>query len=144
MESYSCWELIDGIDRPFLAAEIETSAGVRIQLAGYSGGRDLMLDFGPHVFAFMSHDEFLHPWNDDSHHGSVPKLGEAWARYAFPLLRVHDSRWVASFGDSQLLWGDRETVTHYRIVSLDHTVDVLTSGMVSAAWGQPPAQAEHP
>jgi hypothetical protein len=145
MESYSRWEPIDGIDRPFLAAEIQTPAdapGVRVHLIGYDGGRDLLLDFGPQVFAFMSHDEFLHPWNADPEHGPVPKCEEAWNRCTYPLLHVHDSRWVASFTDSQLLDSDRKRATHYRIVSLDHTVDVLTSGLVSAAWDQPPEEPQ--
>ncbi|MBB4634225.1 hypothetical protein [Longimicrobium terrae] len=94
---------------------------------------DLRLEFRERVFACMSHEEFVHPWQYEQH-GPVPRLSPPWERYAFPVLKVHDSRWLASFSDSQILDVELPEVIHYRFVTLDHTADVLASGEVHASW----------
>ena len=112
MESYSRWELVQGIDLP--CADILMEIGVarteiRLRFSVMSDGppRDLLLDFGPRILACMSHEEFVHPWNDSRSTEAVPTLGGRWERYAFPLLQVHNSEWLASFSDSQVLDPER-------------------------------------
>ena len=96
----------------------------------------MRLTVGPAVMAFTSYDEFAHPWNRYEH-AQLPELTEPWARYAFPLLIVHDSPWFHSIVEER----NRSEYTHYRIVSLDHTVDVLAHGsVISARWEERDAQ----
>jgi hypothetical protein len=112
MESYSRWELVRGIDLP--CADILVEIGVartaiRLRSSVMSDGppRDLLLDFGPRILACMSHEEFVHSWNGTRSTEAVPTLGGRWERYAFPLLQVHNSEWLASFSDSQVLDPER-------------------------------------
>lgn len=83
----------------------------------------------------MSHAEFSHPWEAMSI-AELPRLEGRWNGYAFPLLEVKDSHWLASFTDSQAIGLARDAVRHFRFVSLDNLVDVLLygDGVVTAEW----------
>jgi hypothetical protein len=102
------------------------------------GERDLRVRFGRDVVACMSHREFAHPWQAYGDAAEVPRLAGPWAAYAYPLLLVGNSRWLASFGDGQIPDFERALVRHFRFVSLGNTVDVLTTGDASAEWAARP------
>ena len=59
-----------------------------------------------------------------------------WDSYAFPLLEVRDSQWLASFTDVQTIGLARKITRHFRFVSLDNVVDLLMygDGAVTAEW----------
>jgi hypothetical protein len=140
METYARWEPVAGVTSPCgILLEVGPStvtARLRFSAVG-AAPRDLLLTFAGRVVACMSHEEFAHPWHAEELDAEVPRLDGRWARYAFPLLEVRNSRWLASFSDSQILDPDRPGLTHYRLVSLDNTVDVLAAGGVAAAWVSP-------
>lgn len=83
------------------------------------------------MVGFASWQEFAHPWNSDVVTANLPKLPVGqWASYTFPMLEVIDSNLIAGFGD-----GQRATypdVRHFRIVTLDHTIDVLATAEPAA------------
>jgi hypothetical protein len=140
METYERWEPIAGIEAPFADVEI-SYRGPELTLClvptpVYGGkDRDLILRFGQRIIALMSHGEFEHPWNDPGERGPIPRADNPPPyTFAFPLLRVIDSEWVASFFPSRLDTRERPTLTHYRIITLADTLDVLTQGPVSAEW----------
>src|SRR5687768_6032595 len=138
-ETYTRWDAVSGIVMP--CADIVLHADpvdltVRLRFSGVrdGGDRDLLIRFGRDVVACMSHDEFVHPWQAYVPAGDVPRLEGRWSAYAFPLLVVSGSRWLASFGDGQILDEQRAAIRHFRFVSLDNTVDVLTAEPASAEW----------
>jgi hypothetical protein len=96
--------------------------------------REVVIRFGRDVMACMSHEEFAHPWHMDDSTGEVPRIGGRWGKYTFPLLEVRDSVWLATFSDSQIEDERRAVARHFRFVSLDNTVDVLTNGDATAEW----------
>jgi hypothetical protein len=139
MESYARWQPVPDVTTP--CAEIvlyadpgATTVRLRFSLVRDAAPRDLVLGFGRDVVACTSYEEFAHPWQLATGDGAVPRLAEPWAGYAFPLLLVQPSRWLASFSDYQLDDERRSAAAHYRLVSLDNTVDVLTTGRVTAEW----------
>lgn len=140
MESYERWEPIAGIEAPIAGIEIcQRGADLTLHLyatTSYGGtGRDLKIRFEPHVIAFMSHGEFEHPWNDYAETGPVPRADNAPPyTLPFPLLRVIDSEWLASFSPSRLAGYEGRILAHYRICTFEDTVDVLTDGAVTAEW----------
>jgi hypothetical protein len=138
-ETYARWDAVPGIGMPCADIVLHadpTDLTVRLRFSGMrdGGGRDLLIRFGHEAIACTSHDEFVHPWHADTAAGDVPRLDGQWSAYAFPLLRVSGSRWLASFGDGQILDEQRAAIRHFRFVSLDNTVDVLTAGDPSAEW----------
>jgi hypothetical protein len=141
-ETYFRWEPVPDVSAPCADIVLHADPGdvtVRLRFSQMrdAAPRDLLVRFGREVAACMSHDEFLHPWQADETAGEVPRLGGAWGRYAHPLLLVHGSRWLASFSDGQLVDYQHLTLTHYRFVSLDNTVDVLATGDATAEWVPP-------
>ena len=139
MESYTKWEPVAGVVSPcgyivLHADPLAHTVLLRFSTLRDAPPRDLLLRFGRQVVACMSHDEFVHPWQAHAPISEVPRLDGWWAPYAFPLLKVRQSRWLASFADTQILEQQREELTHYRFVSLDNTVDLLASGAVTAEW----------
>jgi hypothetical protein len=142
IETYVRWQPVFDVDSPCAHIVLCTNAddlSIRLCFSAVQGAapRDLLLRFGSDVLASMSHDEFVHPWNAGDPAGDVPRLGHAWPGFAFPLLEVQDSRWLASFSDSQISDDQRVAARHLRFVSLDNTVDVLTLGEIGAAWVAP-------
>lgn len=139
MESYSQWETVPAVVAPFGDIILHTDRAAFTVLLRSSGlgqgpSRDLLVQCGENVIACMSHDEFAHPWNGSDEIRQVPKLEGEWARFAYPLLKVKDSEWLATFSSSQILDDQRSATTHLRFVSLDNTVDLLFVGKASAEW----------
>jgi hypothetical protein len=98
------------------------------------GARDLLVQLAwGYVVGFTSWQEFAHPWNNDVVIANLPKLlvGQ-WASHTFPMLEVLNSNLIAGFGDGQRARYQR--ARHFRIVTLDHTVDLLATGEPSAEW----------
>jgi hypothetical protein len=141
-ESLITWEPVAGVASPCASVVLHADTAhftVRLCFSEMteSSGRDLLVVFGGRVLACMSHEEFTHPWNTGRAEEMWPRLGGAWATYAFPLLKVQRSLWLASFSDSQVLDPERATAHHYRFISLDNIVDVLTTTEPTAEWVAP-------
>src|SRR6185503_18104347 len=97
--------------------------------------RDLRISFG-RIPAYAVHEEFVHPWESDV----PPRLKTKWEHYYFPLLRVGNSKWLASFSESHLVaWPD---CTHYRLLTLDQIVDVLCNRAPTVNWVDPENNGE--
>ncbi|HEU4630108.1 MAG TPA: hypothetical protein VFS08_10175, partial [Gemmatimonadaceae bacterium] len=144
-ETYTRFQPVDGVAAPCAAAVLHgkpAAVTVRLVFSDVRGnpGRDLLVHFGREVVACMSHDAFVHPWQVDNATGEVPCLDAPWAQYAFPLLLVEGSHWLASFSDSQVGDGERAVARHFRFVSLANIVDVLALGDVEAEWILPALQ----
>lgn len=75
----------------------------------------------------MSHTKYAHPW-ETYPIAEIPQLGGNWDSAAYPLLEVKDSLWLDAFSATQSVGLDRDTVRHFRFVSLDNIVDVLVYG----------------
>jgi hypothetical protein len=138
VEHFTRWDPLPGIAAPCTQVDFCIARNFDIVLH-FSSERNahppaMRLTFGPAVLAFTSYDEFAHPWNFYEHE-PVPQLPEPWAPYAFPLLIVHNAPWFNAVIEESR---QRSEFTHYRIVSLDHTVDVLAHGsVVVARWEAP-------
>lgn len=137
-ELYEKWEAAEGIEAPVARALVnENHEGLSVTMlfSEIIGGlgKDLRMDFG-RVPAYAVHEEFVHPWNV-SDVGTLPKLGGEWGDYSFPLLTVKNSRWLGSFSESQL--ASHQNCIHYRLVTLDQTVDVLCNRAVKVSWVTP-------
>lgn len=139
VERYEKWETVEGIVTPVSRAVIEEThrgLGVTLFFSEIVDGLDsnLQINFG-RVPAYAVHEEFAHPWN--THHTeSPPTLDGKWEHYFFPILIVKDSMWLDSFSDSQLI-GYPDCI-HYRLITLDQTVDVLCNRTPEASWVRPP------
>jgi hypothetical protein len=137
-ESFRRWEPILGITSPCGDIRISNYGDALQLLLKFSvvkGGiaRDLRLLFPwDHVVGFTSWQEFAHPWNTQSILDTLPRLRDPWPEYAFPTLEVYDSTLVAAFDEGQRLV--YPNVRHFRFVTLDHTVDVLTTSEPRAEW----------
>ncbi|WP_018906391.1 hypothetical protein ABL841_18280 [Variovorax paradoxus] len=109
---------------------------VRLSFSNIRGAsaRDLLVRFDS-VMACMSHTEFAHPW-EATPTAEIPRLEGRWDGYAFPLLEVKNSQWLASFTDFQTIGLARSMPRHFRFVSLDNVVDLLMygDGAVTAEW----------
>lgn len=141
-EQYTRWEPAAGVNAPCSDVILHADPAdltVLLRFSAVTDGieRDLLIRFGRDVVACMSHDEFVHPWQAYDDVAPVPRLAGEWAPYAYPLLLVSDSRWLASFSDSQILDDQRAAARHFRFMSFDNTVDVLTVGEAVAEWVTP-------
>jgi hypothetical protein len=58
-------------------------------------------------------------------------IGEGSKRFVFPLLLIHDSAWVRSVSDRLIGFPDS---VHYRLVTLDQIVDVLSNKLPEVNW----------
>jgi hypothetical protein len=148
-EQYTRWEPVAGVEVPCFdvvlhADPVDLTVLLRFSAVTSVLEHDLLIHFGRDVVACMSHDEFVHPWQAYGDVAPVPRLAGKWAPYAYPLLLVSDSRWLASFSDSQILDNERAAARHFRFVSFDNTVDVLTVGDAVAEWVAPTARPERP
>jgi hypothetical protein len=138
IERYERWEPVAGVTTPVSRALVEESReGLSVTLVfseivdGLS--RDLRIAFG-RVPAYAVHEEFVHPWNiSESEH--PPGLAGRWEGVTFPLLLVANSLWLGSFSDGQLL--NYPGCVHYRLLTLDRTIDVLSNTAPEAAWVEP-------
>lgn len=135
-EYYEKWEPVEEICTPVARASLrEDSEGLQVRLifseiVGASDD-DLLINFGK-VPAFTVHEEFVHPWNEEDEEQSVPRLNGEWEQYASPCLIVRNSNWLRTFSDSQLY--EFPNCIHYRFLTLDRTVDVLSNNEPQAAW----------
>jgi hypothetical protein len=139
VETFNRWEPVQGIEWPCAGVRISNATDALTMTLEFSnvvggGARDLLLRLAwGYVVGFASWQEFAHPWNNDGVIADLPKiLVGQWASYTFPMLEVLNSNLIAEFGD-----GQRATypqVRHFRIVTLDHTVDVLATAEPGAEW----------
>jgi hypothetical protein len=127
-----------GIQWPCAGVEISNATDdltMRLEFSKVVGGGDrdllLRLPWG-YVVGFASWQEFAHPWNNEPVLDRVPKLVGEWANHAFPMLEVFDSNLIAGFDDGQR--ASYQGVRHFRIVTLDHTVDILATAEPAAEW----------
>jgi len=91
---------------------------------------DLRIDFG-RIPAYAVYDEFVHPWIQ-SNGEATPTLEGKWKDFSYPLLLVRNSVWQSSFSEDQLVnWSG---CVHYRLVTLDQTVDVLCNRTPALSW----------
>jgi hypothetical protein len=140
-ESVSRWHPVSDVESPCGDIVLHAEPGAVTARLTFSTvrdrpPRDVLVRFG-RVLACASHEEFAHPWNTLNPAEPWPRLEGEWATYAYPLLEVHNSQWLASFSDSQVLDPERAAARHYRFVSLDNIVDVLTLEEAQAAWVPP-------
>ena len=108
---------------------------MRLEFSKVVGGahRDLLLRFPwGYVVAFASWQEFAHPWNNEPVLEKLPRLGGQWANHAFPMLEVCNSALIAGFGDGQR--AAYPEIRHFRIVTLDHTLDIIATDEPGAEW----------
>ena len=96
--------------------------------------RDLLVRFAGGTLAAMSHEEFVDPWNTPDRAATYVALPRVGGTSTYPLIEVRDSEWLASFPDSHILDDQRRIAKHFRFLSLDNTVDVLTLSPPTAAW----------
>lgn len=134
LERHEPWTGVARVDAPCASVVLVEDRGelvVRLVFSEviHGNGNDLLLHAG-RVIAVSSHDESAHPWRGD--YRPVPKLSGRWDRFVYPILRVLDSQWLASFTESQIF--GRAPIEHLRIVTLDKTVDILTDEPVKAEW----------
>src|SRR5882724_4640181 len=134
-EHYEKWERVASVDTPAARASIvEDHRGLSVTLwfseVVGAPNSNLEISFG-RVPAYAVHEEFVHPWNSYETE-SPPKLAGQWQRYSLPLLIVKDSIWLKSFSESQLI--NYPECVHYRLVTLDQTVDVLCNQAPSVSW----------
>ena len=139
-ETYEPWDPTGRISTPCAGALIEEDDNdlrIRLLFSQIVGGpvEDLLLATSWHL-ALMSHQEIAHP-SLDGRLPQCPRLTGRWENYCFPLIVVRESSWMASFPDSRLAPDGRTAFTHYRIITLDRTVDLLTARDVKAEWGSP-------
>jgi hypothetical protein len=139
METFKRWEPLQEIEWPCAGVEISNAGdalAMRLEFSKVVGGGDrdllLRLPWG-YVVGFASWQEFAHPWNNDVVIANLPTLSVGqWASYTFPMLEVMDSNLVAAFGDGQRV--TYQGVRHFRIVTLDHTVDILATTEPASEW----------
>jgi hypothetical protein len=135
MERREKWTTVDGVTTPVARASIEEgSDGLIITLVfseivdGLTS--DLRIDFG-RIPAYAVYEEFVHLWIQ-SKSEAAPRLEGKWKDFSYPLLLVRDSVWQNSFSEAQLVnWSG---CVHYRLVTLDQTVDVLCNRTPILSW----------
>ena len=126
------WEPVEGIITPVARAVVEEDhTGLLVNLifsemvAGLQ--TDLRISFG-RVLAYTVYDDMLHPWT-----AARPelRLAEPWAMYFYPLLQIHNSSWADSVPN--LLFFHPKCI-HYRLLTLDQIVDVLSNQAPAVSW----------
>ena len=123
---------VEGVTTPAASARLnEDEEGLTITLLFSrivdGGDSDLCLKFGP-VLAYSVYEEFVHPWPAME---SAPRLTGRWETFFYPLLRISESRWMASLPDLPAVHPD---AIHYRLLTLDQIVDVLCSKPPEVSW----------
>lgn len=138
-ETYSRFSSVDSVDGPCAFIVLCNKPGahsIRLCFSNIVGAasRDLVIRFDS-VIACMSHTKYAHPW-ETYPITEIPQLGGDWGNAAYPLLEVKDSLWLDAFSATQSVGLDRDTVRHFRFVSLDNIVDVLVYGqcVLTTEW----------
>jgi hypothetical protein len=144
-ETSVAWDPTGRITTPcagFILVEDSDRVEVRLLFSAIANGLedDLLLTLQSHI-ALMSHEEMADPLIDISHSMTdLPRLADPrWPGWTFPLMEVESSTWVASISDARLAPYERSAIRHYRVVTLDRTLDLLTSAEVRAEWVPPQA-----
>lgn len=132
VEKEEKWEPIDGIVTPVASALIaEDHEGLTITLlfSEIVDGcdSDLRLKFG-YVLGYSVYEEFAHPWGTSE---SAPRLKGRWDGYTYPVLRIKNSRWLASLPNFLVIHPES---IHYRFLTLDGIADVLCSKPPEVSW----------
>jgi hypothetical protein len=135
LEKCNKWEPIDGITTPAshaLIEEVREGLFVTLVFSQIQEGRDadLKINFG-RVPAYSVHEEFVHPWNSYKA-DAPPELAENWSGWSFPLVIVKNSVWLQSFSEIQML--NYKNSIHYRLITLDQTVDVICNTVPEVIW----------
>ncbi|OVE80789.1 hypothetical protein BVY04_04975 [bacterium M21] len=139
METYEKWEVVDNVKAPIAWLELrEDQLGLRVfskcTEIENGNGVDFSVSFDT-VAAYTVHKNAMHPALTQET-GDCPMLeGEEWEEHAFPCLKVSDSAWTGAFSAEQLK--DLTGLTHYRVISLEQTLDVLTTATPTGNWIQP-------
>lgn len=133
VEQHEKWEPVEGIVTAAaraLVSEDHEGLVVTMIFSEISDGldSDLRIRFG-RVAGYTVYEEFVHPW--DSPQTESPVIGDGSKRCVFPLLLIHDSAWVRSLSDR--LIGFPNSV-HYRLLTLDEIIDVLSNKTPEATW----------
>lgn len=134
VERHEKWEPVEGIVTAAARAVVtEDHEGLVVtmmfsEIADDGPDSNLRIKFG-RVAAYTVYEEFVHPW--DSPETESPMIGEGSRRCVFPLLVIHDSEWVRSLSDR--LHGFPGSI-HYRLLTLDQLVDVLSSKQPEVTW----------
>ena len=135
VERHEKWEPVEGVTTPVARALIEEDhEGLTITLifSEIVDGLDfdLQIKFG-RIPAYAVYEEFVHPWLESGGE-PIPRLEGKWKDFSYPVLFVRNSIWQSSFSDSQLInWPES---IHYRLVTLDQTVDILCNRSPEVAW----------
>ena len=134
-EYFEKWEPVGGIHTPVARALIKEDHDGLVVTLIFSEivdglDSDLQIYFG-RVPAYTVHEEFVHPFMIYDIE-PPPRLNGRWERYYFPILLVKNSVWVGSFSDSQLI--NYPECIHYRLITLDKTVDVLCNEAPKVSW----------
>jgi hypothetical protein len=132
VERQEKWEPIDEIKTPAASALIsEDHEGLTVTLSfsKIAGGSDsdLLVSFGQ-VLAYTVYEELVHPWETLE---GAPRLADQWVDYFYPLLKISDSRWIASLPNLAFTHPD---AIHYRLLTLDKIVDVLCREPPQVRW----------
>lgn len=132
VERQERWQPVEGIATPAggaLLADGHDGLDVTLLFSEIKGGidSDLHIKFG-HVLAYSVYEEFVHPWETLE---AEPRLAGRWERYIYPLLEIKDSKWIASLPDLLTI---HPNCIHYRLLTLDQIVDVLSCKPPEVSW----------
>lgn len=137
METFKRWEPVEGIAWPSAGVDFTTTADsldVRVNFSVIDGGtRDLLLRWDWRTLVhFGTWEELAHPMIG-AVQGPLPELlvGKK-PTWTFPLLEVSDSHLIEGLGVREAAY--QGYLRHFRIVTLDHTVDILAVREPTAAW----------
>ena len=133
VERHEKWEPVEGIVTAAARAVVrEDHEGLVVTMIfseiADGPASDLRIRLG-RVAAYTVFEEFVHPW--DSAQTESPMIGDGSKRSVFPLLLIHNSEWMRSLSD--LLIGFPDCV-HYRLLTLDEIVDVLSNQQPEVTW----------
>ncbi|SRR6266498_1102867 len=132
VERQEKWEPIAGIESPAggaFVAEDHEGLTVTLLFSEIADGpdSDLRIKFG-RVVAYSAYEEFVHPWEAVN---EATRLCGRWESYIYPLLKVKNSKWMASLPHLSLV---NPNCVHYRLLTIDKVVDVLSSKKPEASW----------
>ena len=133
MESHTAWLPLEGMEEELFLETVRCDLGkLRVTLLrGKGSHRTLVVDFGqPQAFRFQPQLVFLNePW---------------WGKLAAASLYVvENSQYREWLRDSTLEIFDHSS-KHYRIITVDGALDVLTLDVPSASWVSPATVASLP
>lgn len=133
VERHEKWEPVEGIATPAARALIEEDHEGLVVTLVFSeivdgDGSDLRIKFG-RVAGYTVYEEFVHPW--DNPQTEFPMIGDESGRFVYPLLLIHDSQWMRSLSGRLV---DFPNCVHYRLLTLDEIVDVLSNKEPEVTW----------